>query len=62
MGMIIHEAAQRARTRRKMEEMRRAFRLRGDGGLRCEPMVSGNRDPMGPRTDAPAKGVRRWSR
>lgn len=60
--MIFHEAAQRVRTRRKMEEMRRAFRLRSDGELRCEPMVTGHRDPMCPRTDAPEKGVRRWSR
>lgn len=62
MGVIFHEAALRVRTRRKMEERRRAFRLRSDGGLRCEPMVTGHRDPMRPRTDAPAKGVRRWSR
>lgn len=62
MGMIDREAVLRARARRKVREMRRGYRLRGESGLRCVPLASGHRDPLRPRTDAPDKGVPPWSR
>lgn len=53
--MIDREALLRVRACRKVREMRRGYRLRGESGLRCVPLVSGHRDPLRPRTDAPDK-------
>lgn len=62
MGLVASDrlrelVAARRRREMELEAARRAFRLRADGGLRCEPLRDGRRDPLGPRTDAPAKAV-----